>query len=91
MPPGRYAIGDAAAVYRQPADTGGRQSRAYIRTAATDFCDCNFVCDVTIDVRFTGSELGRFDHQVFFGIGDGEPNHRNYDEMACGIWAAFVL
>ncbi len=70
---------------------GGRQSRGYIRTVATDFCDCNFICEVTIDVRMDAANLKTLEHQIFFGIGSGEPNPSFYDEMTCGLELEFIV
>ncbi len=89
VPPGRYAIGQGAAVYQQPANTGGRQSRGYIRTVKSDFWDCDFVCEVTIDVRLDAADPGNISHVVYFGIGSGEPNPNYHGEMTCGVVLAF--
>ncbi len=90
-PPGRYALVRGAAVYQQPPDKGGRQSRGYIRTVATDFCNCDFVCEATIDVRLDAPDLKSLKHEIFFGIGSGEPNPNLYDEMTCGLAMVFVV
>ena len=91
MPPGRYDIGNGAAVYRQPATSNGRQSRGYIRTVATDFCNRDFVFKATVVVQLEAPDLSHQSHWVFFGIGSGDLNADYYDEMTCGLTAAMVV
>jgi hypothetical protein len=90
VPPGRYALDRGAAVYQQPPDADDRQSRGYIRTVATDFCDCDFVFEATINVQLAAPDP-LLSHQVYMGIGSGEPNANYYDEMTCGLVMQFLV
>ncbi|MCG2684949.1 MAG: FecR family protein, partial [Planctomycetales bacterium] len=90
-PPGRYVNELGAAVYQQPPATDGRQSRGYIRTVATDFCDRDFVFEATFQFHLDAPDRQLLRHRIFFGIGDGVPNSNFYDEVTCGLVLALVL
>jgi hypothetical protein len=91
MPPNRYVFDRGAAIYRQPLDTAGKQSRGYIRTLATDFCDRDFTFEATFDVRPSATYKPDGTHFVFVGIGDGVPNRGFYDEVATGLALVFLV
>jgi hypothetical protein len=85
MPSDCYLIGAGAAVFKQPFETSGKQSRGYIRTTTTDFCNRDFIFDATIDVRLDTSHKADGSHLVFLGIGDGLPNKKYYDDVFTGF------
>jgi hypothetical protein len=89
MPPNRYVFEKGAAIYRQPLATGGKQSRGYIRTVATDFCNRDFTFEVTIDIRPGAALKPDGTHSIFVGIGDGVPNGAFYDEVVTGLSLVF--
>jgi hypothetical protein len=89
MPPNRYVFEKGAAIYRQPLTTGGKQSRGYIRTVATDFCNRDFTFEVTIDIRPGAALKPDGTHSIFVGIGDGVPNGAFYDEVVTGLSLVF--
>ncbi len=93
MPPGRYAIVPGAAVYQQPPTGDFKESRGYIRTAATDFCDRDFVFEATFQMHLDGPAHvpgTPAPHHIFFGLGDGVPNADYWDVVACGLVLDFV-
>jgi hypothetical protein len=85
MPSDRYLIGAGAAIFKQPLGTAGKQSRGYIRTTTTDFCNRDFIFDAMVDVRLDASHKADGSHLVFLGIGDGLPNEKYYDDVFMGF------
>ncbi|MCG2683205.1 MAG: FecR family protein [Planctomycetales bacterium] len=92
-PPRRYVFERGAAVYSPPLtdDGRGRQSRGYIRTVATDFCDRDFVFEATFQVRLDVFGEAAAHHWIYFGIGDGVPNANYFDEVSSGLVLAFSV
>ena len=87
MPPGCYELKSGDAVYR-PVD-GKVQSRGYLRTVSTDYCERDFVFEATISVL--ADESKDFSHRIYFGIGDGVPNTEYYDQPTCGLALVFLI
>ncbi|MBU4398429.1 MAG: FecR family protein, partial [Planctomycetes bacterium] len=92
-PPRHYVFERGAAVHSPPLtdDGRGRQSRGYIRTVATDFCDRDFVFEATFQVRLDVLGEAVMYHWIFFGIGDGVPNPNHYDEVSSGLVLVFTV
>ena len=89
-PPGCYLLKTDGATYLQPKGwSPDRQSRGYVRTLATDFCDRDFVFEATVDVRILVP--AEHIHYVFFGIGDGVPNHDYCDEVNTGFSLSYLV
>ncbi len=94
IPPGRYRIEHGLAAYRheEPPEREWVQSRGYIRTVEADFCRRDFIFEATFQVELHPSDDSTsIRHQVFFGIGDGVPNAKYFDEIRCGLVLAFVV
>ncbi len=79
-PPERYVNVGGSAVYEEPPWAafehrfGRRQnSRSYLRTVETDFCNRDFVFEATFHVELDDSFKSDGTHRIFFGIGDGVP------------------
>lgn len=89
--PGQYLNIDGAAVYQQASLEKGEQLRGYIRTVATDFCNRDFVFEATLHVSLENPDesLQPHGHYIFFGIGDGMPNARFFDEVTRGLILAY--
>ena len=96
-PLGRYINVDGAAVYQEPpwASFEGRQSRGYLHTAATDFCNRDFTFEATfqvqLDASFKTGDFPEWTHRIFFGVGDGVPNPSYFDEVRSGLVLMFVV
>ncbi len=78
-------------MFLQPPGAIHYEPNGYIRTVATDFCDCDFVFEATINVQYAFLDRSRLRHHVYVGIGSGEPNAKNSNEVTCGLVMQFLV
>ena len=98
IPPGRYVL-DRGATYRQSSDPEdikllrgeGLLSRGYIRTLQKDFCNRDFTFETVFDVHLRSENTRSTRHWIFFGIGDGAPNVRFYNEVKNALVLGFIV
>ena len=102
MPPGCYKFEAGDALYQPPSGKPAKpvvgkpaavpkQSRGYIRTVATDYCDRDFVFDAVVSLLSPSGKAKHDPHRIYFGIGDGVPNANYYDLVSCGLVLDFTI